>query len=293
MTPPARPNPSPPRSSHVELAPRHKQGLTLASPVMLAAGVVGYGDALPPGLELTRIGAYVTAPVTRRPWQGQPPRVVEVPGGVLWQRGLWNPGVRSVIRDFAGWWRRGPAPVIVHLGGHEPGDLAAVASILEQTPGVAGLEVDMPPAATPEDEDPIDLAVTLVRVVREAADLPLLLRLPLHAGDEAVQAVLDAGVDALVLAQPPAGLVFDAASGTTTRGGLHGPGLAPQIAARLAELAGWTGAPLVACGGVHSVQDALTYLAVGAVAVQLDTAIWVDPGLPARIAAALSGGTPG
>jgi dihydroorotate dehydrogenase (NAD+) catalytic subunit len=70
---------------------------------------------------------------------------------------------------------------------------------------------------------------------------------------------------------------------------MHGPALTPLIAARLAELAGWVGVPLVACGGVHSLEDVLSYLAVGAKAVQIDTAVWVDPALPGRIAAALAG----
>ena len=134
-----------------------------------------------------------------------------------------------------------------------------------------------------------DTAAEQVKAVRRAADLPLLARLPLGLIDEAIEPVLDAGVDALVLAQPPAGLRLDPGTSVTVRGGMHGPALTPQIAARLAELAGWVGVPLVACGGVHSLEDALTYLAVGAKAVQIDTAVWVDPGLPGRIAAALAG----
>ena len=72
----------------VNLAPRHKMGLTLANPVMLAAGVAGYGDAVLPGLTLGRLGGIVTAPVTRRAWRGDLPQVVETTGGLLWQRGL-------------------------------------------------------------------------------------------------------------------------------------------------------------------------------------------------------------
>jgi dihydroorotate dehydrogenase len=34
----------------------------------------------------------------------------------------------------------------------------------------------------------------------------------------------------------------------------------------------------------------LSYLAVGAAAVQIDTAVWVDPWLPGRIVTALEGG---
>lgn len=283
---PRRP-PSAATSDLVELAPRHKQGLTLTNPIMLAAGVIGYGDAVLPGLELGRLGGFVTAPVTRRPWRGEAPHVREVPGGLLWRRGLWNPGVRVVVRDYAGLWRRSRTPVIVHLAGDEPDELAAVASTLEATPGVAGLELDLL-TAHHDEAGGLEEAAEQALAVRAAADLPILARLPWSASDEAVQTLIELGaVDALVLAQPPAGLRYDGAGGATSAGQLHGRALAPLAAARIADLAGWVAVPIVACGGVHTLDDALTYLAVGAAAVQVDTAVWVDPQLPGRLVMAL------
>lgn len=273
----------------VNLAPRHKLGLTLTNPVMLAAGVIGYGDAALPGLELGRLGGYVTAPVTRRPWRGDLPQVVETPGGLLWRRGLWNPGVRVVARDYAALWRRSRAPVIVHLAGDDPDELASVASTLESTPGVAGLELDLLRAHLDETGG-LEEAVEQAQAVRAAADLPILGRLPLSTSDETLHALVEQGaVDALVLAQPPAGLCYDAASGVTITGQVYGRALTPLLAARVADLAGWVGVPLVVCGGIHAPDDALAYLAVGAAALQIDTAVWVDPRLPERIVAALEG----
>lgn len=273
----------------IELAPRHKLGLTLTNPILLASGVVGYGDIWAPGLDYARLGGFVTAPVTRRAVRGQRPQVFEVPGGILWQRGQWNPGIRNVLRDHAALWRRSPAPVIVHIAGDDPDELAAVAEALEQAPGVAGLEIDLLAGQLDPGDEQADVAAELVAAVRSAADLPLLARLPLGVSAEAIEAILEVGVDALVLAQPPPGVRLDPVTLDVVRGGLHGPALAPLIAAYVAGLATWVDVPLVACGGVHGVEDALAYLAVGAKAVQVDTAVWADPGLPGRIAAALAG----
>lgn len=273
----------------VNLAPRHKLGLTLTNPVLLAAGVIGYGDAALPGLELGRLGGFVTAPVTRRPWRSELPRVAELPAGLLWRRGLWNPGVRVVVRDYAPLWRRSRAPVIVHLAGDDPDELASVASTLESTPGVAGLELDLLRAYL-DEAGGLEEAVEQAQAVRAAADLPILGRLPLSVSDEALHTLVEQDVvDALVLAQPPIGLHRDPASGATITGQMFGRALAPLLAARIAELVGWIGVPLVACGGVHALDDALAYLAVGAAALQIDTAVWVDPQLPGRIVAALDG----
>jgi dihydroorotate dehydrogenase (NAD+) catalytic subunit len=271
----------------VNLAPRHKLGLTLANPVLLAAGVAGYGDATLPGLALGRLGGWVTAPVTRRPWRGDLPQVAETTGGLLWRRGLWNPGVRVVLRDYGALWRRSRAPVIVHLAGEDSDELAAVAASLESTPGVAGLELDLLSPFLDEAGD-LEEAAEQVLAVRAAADLPILARIPLSTSDEAVQTLVDLGtIDALVLAQPPAGLRYNAAAGASFVGQLHGRTLTPLLAARLADLAGWTGLPLVACGGIHTLDDALACLAVGAAALQIGTAVWIDPRLPERIIEAL------
>lgn len=271
-------------STSIELAPHHKQGIQLPNPVLLAAGVVGYGDALAPGLELASLGGYVTAPVTRRPWRNNPPQLVEIPGGLLWQRGLWNPGLRRVVRDYAPSWRHSVVPVIVHLADSDPNALATSANSLEELPGVAGVEIDIPigPGA-------VDEGSTRVWAVREACDLPLLVRLAIDASDNTVQSVLDAGADTLVMGQPPATAYFDPSSSTLLRGSFHGPAVVGWITARLVDLVPWATRPVIACGGIHRLEDAIAYLGAGAVAVQIDTAAWVDPGLPGRIAAALAG----
>ena len=42
--------------------------------------------------------------------------------------------------------------------------------------------------------------------------------------------------------------------------------------------------PLIACGGIHTATQAQQILAAGASAIQIDSAIWIEPGLPARLA---------
>jgi dihydroorotate dehydrogenase len=47
--------------------------------------------------------------------------------------------------------------------------------------------------------------------------------------------------------------------------------------------------PIIAAGGIHSTQDARDYLEAGAVAVQIDSATWIQPSLLERIARDLDG----
>ncbi len=78
-------------------------GLTLASPIVLLSGCVGFGE------EYTRIagfsnrdaGAIVLKGTTREPRPGNPAhRVYETPSGMLNAIGLQNPGVDKVVDDI-------------------------------------------------------------------------------------------------------------------------------------------------------------------------------------------------
>jgi dihydroorotate dehydrogenase len=45
---------------------------------------------------------------------------------------------------------------------------------------------------------------------------------------------------------------------------------------------------LIACGGIFTVDQVRQALAVGAQAVQIDAAVWVEPGLPVRLVEAFA-----
>ncbi|OGO44818.1 MAG: hypothetical protein A2W37_13385 [Chloroflexi bacterium RBG_16_63_12] len=45
--------------------------------------------------------------------------------------------------------------------------------------------------------------------------------------------------------------------------------------------------PIIGAGGIFSEENARAILSAGAAAVQVDAAVWVDPGIIARMASAL------
>ncbi|MEZ4673262.1 MAG: hypothetical protein R2932_03335 [Caldilineaceae bacterium] len=61
------------QSAMLDLAPGHKLGLATANPILLAGGVIGSGEALPPGLNTTQLGGVVVGPIQRHAWS-EPPR---------------------------------------------------------------------------------------------------------------------------------------------------------------------------------------------------------------------------
>ena len=65
--------------------------LTLANPVLAAAGTFGYGEEFRRTVKLEQLGALVVKTLTRQPRDGNPPpRLVETPAGMLNSVGLQN-----------------------------------------------------------------------------------------------------------------------------------------------------------------------------------------------------------
>jgi dihydroorotate dehydrogenase (NAD+) catalytic subunit len=71
-------------------------------------------------------------------------------------------------------------------------------------------------------------------------------------------------------------------------GGLSGPAVKPVALRIVYEAVGAVDIPVVGIGGVTELADVLDFLAVGAVAVQVGTAIFADPTLPVRLVGELA-----
>ena len=277
----------------IDLAPTHKQGLPVANPILAAGGAVGYGEARHAGLDLGRLGAVVVGPVMRRSLAGAPPpRVAHVNGGLVLETGLQNRGVSAVIKKFARLWPSLGCPVVIQIADAHPDLAAETAERLAAVDAVSGLELLIPRHAD------AGLVRRLVQAVDRAADLPVWVKPPLSLAVELAPPAVEAGAAALVIAQPLAGAGLtrtpDDSPGdappTLVSGPVYGPlAFAPMLDA-LAKVAALNlQAALMACGGIHTPDQVRQALAVGASAVQLDSALWAEPGLAGRLVDAWEG----
>ncbi len=278
----------------VELAPNNPYTLTLATPIVAAAGALGYGVEVARQLGLTQpgaahgLGAIITRTTTQRAQRARPlPALLETPGGLL-QIGLeHNLGLRAIQERFAPIWATWKQlPVIVSVAGGDAREAAELAGALEliETGGVAGIELSLALCNALD----VTAATTLVRAVRRAVMLPLLVNLPIDVADlvRFAQAVAAAGADALVVgagsraaAPGPGGVLYE--------GRLSGPAVRPLALRAVAAICAAVDVPVIGMGGVTTVQDAQALLDVGATAVGLDTALLHDLRSAARIAVGL------
>jgi dihydroorotate dehydrogenase (NAD+) catalytic subunit len=109
------------------------------------------------------------------------------------------------------------------------------------------------------------------------------LRTDLLRVGEGARTVLEAGADAVVV-----GNALPAAMPDGRPAGLSGPAIRPLALRCVAEvLAEDPGAPVIACGGIASADDARAALDLGALGVQVGSALFRDPTTAARLAAEL------
>ncbi|HHW85001.1 MAG TPA: hypothetical protein GX400_02175 [Chloroflexi bacterium] len=258
----------------IDLAPGHKLGLVVTSPILLSPEAAGFGDMLPYGLKLTEIGALIVGPVsaTGRGYNG-PATLVESDGGLVVQGSGFSRSARRAVERYGAIWQRLALPVIVHLVDATATDLARSARHLAHAPGVAAIEWKLPPTATPA------LLVDGVRALTRVCDAPIWVKLPLANAAALAAHAVAAGAVGVVVGQAPPGAAPDNAPITEApgivSGALHGPGVYPLMLYALREVAAaQLGCALIACGGVHHAGCIQQALAAGAHAVQIDSGLW-------------------
>lgn len=263
--------------------------LTLANPVVLAAGTCGFGLELLPYLDLERLGAVTVKSLTLEPWPGNPPpRLAETPAGMLNAVGLENPGVDYFLAEVLPRLKGYRVPVIASIAGRTLEEYAACASRLDKAQGLAALEINISCPNVKEGglafgSNP-KTAAAVVASVRRNTHLPLLVKLaPMVTDIVAVaRAVVEAGADVLTVANTLPGMAIDV-EGRRPRlgnvvGGLSGPAIKPVALRLVWEVAGALPAvPVLGMGGISSAEDALEFLLAGARAVGIGTATLVNP----------------
>jgi dihydroorotate dehydrogenase (NAD+) catalytic subunit len=266
---------------------RRGASLELTSPVLVASGCFGRRLDGQQRDWLRGVGALVTHTITPEAhMRGAFPYIGEAVGGVLYATGLPNRGFATEVAASAGAWAAAPLPIVVSIAAHDRRALAGMAADLNGMGGVAAIELNaqMYIDASANGE-PSALLAGAVAAVASVTALPLIVKLPplpdpLAAG----LAALEAGADALCVSHGwPARPAWDTADGVL----LAGPAILPLTLRLVGDLVRAGALPIIACGGVASEMAARACLDAGACAVQVGSALFRDPRLAVRIAAAL------
>jgi dihydroorotate dehydrogenase (NAD+) catalytic subunit len=272
-------------------------GIALRNPVLTASGTFGYGTEFAPFLDLRRIGGFVAKSLTLEPRIGNPPpRIAEAPSGMLNAISLENVGVEAFIAEKLPAIPEGVV-VIASVFETEIDRYAEVCKRLSGVPRVAGLEIN---ASCPHvksggiefGQNPALLA-RLVRSVRGATSLPLLVKLSPNVTDVAEMARVCEGEGAggISLINSLQALEVDPETRRPVLangiGGLTGPAIRPVALRMVWQASRAVSIPICGMGGIETAGDAVKFLLCGASAVQVGTANYLDPTASAAVAEGL------
>ena len=261
--------------------------LELKNPVLVASGTFGYGEEYASLIDLNQLGGIVVKGTSLKPKIGNPPpRLAEVSCGLLNAIGLENIGVEQFIQEKLPFLKKFDTKIIVNIFGFSIDEYAALAEILDTT-GIDTLEVNVscPNIKTGGEVFATDpkMVAQITQVVCQRTHLPVFVKLSPQVTDivAIAKAAMDAGADgvSLINSFPAMGVdVFTRKPklGNIT-GGLSGPCLKPIALKMVWDIVRNLNIPVIGIGGITNFEDALEYLIVGAKAIQIGSANFLNP----------------
>jgi len=263
-------------------------GIKLKNPVMTASGTFGYGAEFDDLIDLNRLGGIIVKGLSLEPSKGNPPpRIIETSCGMLNAIGLENVGIDAFIDKKLPFLKTINAPVIVNIYGKSIAEYARLAARIDEVADIAGVELNIscPNVKTGGvafGVDP-DVAEKVVEQVRKNTSKPLMVKLSPNVTDIVMIAerVESGGADSISLINTITGMAIDLRAGkpvlANITGGLSGPAIKPVALRMVWQVAGAVNIPVIGIGGIMTAKDALEFIVVGAVAVQVGTANFVNP----------------
>jgi dihydroorotate dehydrogenase (NAD+) catalytic subunit len=263
--------------------------LKLKNPLIAASGTFGYGSEFEEFGSPDSFGGICVKGLSLEPKSGNPmPRIIETPSGMLNAIGLENVGVKEFAAKKMPYLRGlDDTKIIANFFGNSIDEYVRCASEITNIPGVHALEMNIScpnvkAGGIAFGTDP-NSASEVVSAVRAATDLPLIVKLSPNVTDIRVigRAVEEAGADALSLINTVTGLAVDLERRrpvlANVTGGLSGPAIKPLALRMVWEMASVARVPIIGLGGIMSGRDALEFICIGASAVQIGTANFVNP----------------
>lgn len=263
-------------------------GIRMRNPVMTASGTFGYGPEYADMVDINALGALVVKGVRMDPWEGNaPPRMVEVPGGLVNAIGLQGPGVAGFVDQYMPFLRRFNTPVIVNIWGRSLEEYGEVAAAFDSVEGVAGIELNISCPNVKEGGiafgTDLTMAARVIERVRRNTRLPLIPKLSPNVASvgQFAKVAQDAGADAVSLINTLPALVIDVETRrpvlSNVFGGLSGPGIHAFAVRQVWDAAQAVTIPVIGMGGITDAAGAIEMLLAGASAVAVGTASFTDP----------------
>ncbi len=274
-------------------------GLKLSNPVFTASGTCGYADELADFMDINSLGGFITKSITEKPRKGNPtPRIVETDSGMLNAIGLANIGLDKFVEEKLPILEKFSPAVFVNVAGETIKEYLAVVERLAGEKAIAGFELNISCPNVAKGgisfgTDPAQVSKITSAIKKTAGKKVLMVKLSPAVTDISViaRAAVDNGADALSMVNTFTAMVIDIEKSRAVlankTGGLSGPAIKP-IAVYLVnkvynEVTKNSGIPILGLGGIRTASDAVEFIIVGATAVAVGTANFIEPDCAVQI----------
>ena len=262
--------------------------LFLKNPVMTASGTFGYGLEFSDFIDLSRLGGIIVKGTTLHPREGNDyPRMAETASGMLNCVGLQNKGVDYFCEHIYPQIKDIGTNMIVNVSGSSPEDYAECAARVARLERIPAIELNISCPNVKQGGMAFGVttkgAASVVRAVRQRYHKTLIVKLSPNVTDiaEIARACEAEGADSVSLINTIMGMAVDIERRCSLlsigTGGLSGPAVKPVALRMASQVAKAVKIPVVGLGGISCATDAIEFLMVGATAIEVGTANFLDP----------------
>jgi dihydroorotate dehydrogenase (NAD+) catalytic subunit len=270
-------------------------GVHFKNRVLVASGTFGYGDECLDLVDPNELGGLITKSLSLKAREGNPPpRIAETPSGMLNSIGLANIGVERFLTEKLPFLRTLDTAVIANIAASTIDEYAEVLHRLEDADAVDGYEINVSCPNVNEGGLSFGTSCTAIEKItsrlRARTRKLLIIKLTPNVThiSEFARAAENSGADAVTVINTLVGMAVDINTRkpklSTVTGGLSGPAIKPVALAKVYETVQAVKIPVIGVGGIMTAQDAIEFFLVGATAVQVGTANYINPRAGVEIA---------
>ncbi len=268
--------------------------LELKNPVMTASGTFGYGIEFEDFVDQSQLGGIIVKGTTLQSREGNDyPRMAETAMGMLNCVGLQNKGVDHFCSHIYPRIKDIDTHFIVNVSGSSPEDYAECAARVDALERIPAIELNISCPNVRQGGMAFGVtthgAASVVKAVRERYHKTLIVKLSPNVTDIAdiARACEAEGADSVSLINTLMGMAVDIERRrpvlSIATGGLSGPAVKPVALRMVWQVAKAVKIPVIGLGGICSAEDAIEFLMVGATAVEVGTANFLDPTVTIKI----------
>lgn len=267
----------------------------LKNPIITASGTYGYNNEFEAFCDVKKLGAVVTKGITLEPRSGnEGERIFETYGGMINRIGLENVGIKAFLNEKLPVLKQNNINFILNIAGSTVEDYIKLAQIAQEN-NIKAIELNV--SCPNVKSGCIEFGVNkqalyeLVSVVRQNYKNCLIVKLSpnVTSAEDIATAAQGAGADAVsaINTVKGTGIKIGFINGefikTSVSGGLSGKAVKPIALSFVDRISKVIDIPIIAMGGIYSLDDIFEFFSVGAKAVQIGTANFTHPDIAEKL----------